>query len=157
MRLILPMLVSMIVCTAAGAHLVAHPKNHTRAAIHASQITNLKHARYVCRHGANANKRWSCAAVKWLTREAAETAPAPRAPDVGYWASKQIAAAEVIARESGGDPWPNCPDPFDGSGAGWSSTLACENGGNWMDSPGYYRCGLQFDPSWERRFGPLCP
>lgn len=73
-----------------------------------------------------------------------------------YWASKQIAAATVIARESGGDPWPMCPDPFDGGGS-WYDTVACENSGSWYDSPGYYRCGLQFDPSWESRFGRLCP
>jgi hypothetical protein len=62
----------------------------------------------------------------------------------------------VIARESGGDPWPMCPDPFDGGGS-WNDTVACENSGNWYDSAGYYRCGLQFDPIWERRFGRLCP
>jgi hypothetical protein len=73
------------------------------------------------------------------------------------WRSRQIAAAEVIARESGGDPWPNCADPYDGSGASWDDTVQCENTGNWLDSPGYYRCGLQFDPMWERRFGRLCP
>jgi hypothetical protein len=73
------------------------------------------------------------------------------------WRARQIAAAEVIGRESAGDPWPNCPDPYDGSGASWDDTANCENGGRWHDSPGYYRCGLQFDPDWETRFGRLCP
>lgn len=73
------------------------------------------------------------------------------------WRSRQIAAAETIARESAVDPWPNCPDPYDGSGASWDDTVRCENNGNWLDSPGYYRCGLQFDPMWEARFGRLCP
>ena len=73
------------------------------------------------------------------------------------WRAKQIQAAETIARESSGDPWPNCPDPHDGSGASWDDTVACENGGDWNDSPGYFRCGLQFEPMWERRFGRLCP
>jgi hypothetical protein len=72
------------------------------------------------------------------------------------WIAKQIAAAEDIARKSGGDPWPNCPDPFDGGGS-WQDTADCENHGSWMDSPGYYRCGLQFDPMWERVYGRLCP
>lgn len=43
----------------------------------------------------------------------------------------QIAAAEAIAQASRGDPWPNCPDPYDGSGASWEDTVACENGGRW--------------------------
>jgi hypothetical protein len=73
------------------------------------------------------------------------------------WRTRQIAAAETIARESSGDPWPNCPDPYDGSGASWGDTVNCENSGDWLDTPGYYRCGLQFDPMWERRFGRLCP
>lgn len=81
----------------------------------------------------------------------------PAAGSVGYWRARQIAAAEVLGRESGGDPWPNCPDPYDGSGAGWDDTVQCENSGNWLDSPGFYRCGLQFDPAWESRFGRLCP
>ena len=72
------------------------------------------------------------------------------------WRSRQIAAAEVIGRESSGDPWPNCPDPFDGQGS-WDDTVGCENCGSWFDSPVYFRCGLQFDPAWESRFGRLCP
>lgn len=71
------------------------------------------------------------------------------------WAARQIAAATVIGRESGGDPWPNCPDPWDGGS--FTALVSCENGGSWYDSPGYYRCGLQFDPMWEQRFGRLCP
>ena len=87
------------------------------------------------------------------------------APAVPWYVTKQIAAATVIGRESRGDPWPNCPDPFDGGGS-WSDTVACENRRfhelygyprEWLDSPGYYRCGLQFDPGWEARFGRLCP
>lgn len=79
---------------------------------------------------------------------------------LSYWSSKQIAAAEVLGYEGdqqGTDPWPNCPDPYDHGGASWINTLNCENGGNWYDSPGYFRCGLQFEPAWERRFGQLCP
>ena len=74
-----------------------------------------------------------------------------------WWIERQIEVATLIARQSARDPWPNCPDPFDGSGASWWDTVRCENSGNWLDSPGYYRCGLQFDPLWERRYGRLCP
>src|SRR5262245_19345129 len=74
-----------------------------------------------------------------------------------YWINKQIRVATIIGRSSRGDPWPNCPDPFDSSRYTWYHTVRCENGGNWYDSPGFYRCGLQFHPNWERRFGRLCP
>lgn len=79
--------------------------------------------------------------------------------DLQYWINKQISAANSIGAAShanGGDPWPNCPDPFDGSGS-WQDTVNCENTGNWYDSPGYFRCGLQFKPSWETVYGRLCP
>lgn len=74
-----------------------------------------------------------------------------------WYVTAQIRAATIIGRESRGDPWPNCPDPFDGGGHTWADTVNCENGGSWRDSPGFYRCGLQFHPDWERRFGRLCP
>lgn len=73
------------------------------------------------------------------------------------WRAKQIAAAETIAREAASDPWPNCSDPVWDGASSWDVTVACENSGDWLDSPGYYRCGLQFDPMWETRFGRLCP
>lgn len=44
-----------------------------------------------------------------------------------------------------------------GPGHSWYDTVGCENGGSWLDSPGFYRCGLQFDPMWERVYGRLCP
>lgn len=91
-------------------------------------------------------------------RDRLERLLAPPRPTttLSYWIGRQIYAATVIGRESAGDPWPNCPDPFDGGGS-WDATVACENGGDWLDSPGYFRCGLQFEPMWERRFGRLCP
>ena len=73
-----------------------------------------------------------------------------------YWIAKQIWVANQIGASSIRDPWPNCPDPYDGGGS-WQDTVNCENGGSWYDSPGYYRCGLQFDPMWERKYGRLCP
>jgi hypothetical protein len=45
--------------------------------------------------------------------------------------ASQIRAAEILGSQSEGDPWPNCPDPYDGSGASWNDTVACENGGDW--------------------------
>jgi len=90
--------------------------------------------------------------IRWLS----SIREAPRAVNVDYWVEKQIHAANILGAESAGDPWPNCPDPYDGRGS-WQATVNCENNGNWYDSPGYYRCGLQFDPMWERRFGRLCP
>ena len=76
---------------------------------------------------------------------------------VPWYITKQIWAGNILGRESAGDPWPNCPDPYDGGGYSWYDTVGCENGGNWLDSPGFYRCGLQFHPNWEIRFGRLCP
>ena len=89
-------------------------------------------------------------------KERVERLTIPDPPSTSWWITKQIAAATHLAAHSAGDPWPNCPDPGDGSGS-WQDTVTCENGGNWLDSPGYYRCGLQFDPGWERVYGRLCP
>lgn len=74
-----------------------------------------------------------------------------------WYVTKQIRVAEIIGHESKTDPWPNCPDPIWNGASSWQVTVNCENGGNWLDSPGYYRCGLQFDPGWEKIFGRLCP
>lgn len=142
---------------------VAHP---SREQIHALQSRNLHHARYVCRHGGGHHRRWSCRAAEgWLLREWKETQP-----ETVWWISKQIAVAEKLGAagdQAGTDPWPNCPDPYDHAGHSWIDTLACENRGYyerfgntpdaWRDSPGYFRCGLQFKPSWESVYGRLCP
>ena len=89
---------------------------------------------------------------------------------MAFWAARQIEVAEKIgadARRRGlPSPWPRCPDPYDLKGHSWWDTVKCENraywerfrdGRVWLDPPGYYRCGLQFDPMWERKFGRLCP
>lgn len=81
-------------------------------------------------------------------------APAAQA---NYWIKKQIRVATIIARHAPSDPWPNCPDPVWNGARSWWVTVWCENRGSWYDSPGYYRCGLQFDPMWERIYGRLCP
>jgi hypothetical protein len=98
---------------------------------------------------------WYRAALRWHT-DLYERYKSKLVPKIDYWVAKQMRVAALIAQGSGGDPWPNCPDPYDGGGS-WQNTVNCENGGNWYDSPGYYRCGLQFDPGWERKYGRLCP
>lgn len=146
-------LVTLAWVAPANASLITSPKCETLNCILASQSKNLAHAKYVCNNGAKQAKRWSCRAVRWLSREIGETRRA-LLPD---WAAIQIRYATMIAEASGGDPWPNCPDPYDGSGS-WHDTVRCENGGNWLDSPGYYRCGLQFDPGWEYKYKrKFCP
>jgi hypothetical protein len=144
----------------ARAHLVRLPDKPALSVLknrEASQKENLAHAQYVCRRGANQHKRWACQARAWLRRELAETRRALR-PPVTDWAAIQMQYGRRLALASAGDPWPSCPDPHDGSGASWYDTVQCENNGSWLDSPGYYRCGLQFDPMWERHYGRrFCP
>jgi hypothetical protein len=143
----------------ARAHLVRTPDKTALSLLEnreASQEENLAHARYVCRRGANQHKRWACQARGWIARELAETRRALNPPT--DWAAIQMRYGNMLARASSGDPWPSCPDPHDGSGASWYDTVRCENNGSWLDSPGYYRCGLQFDPMWERFYGRrFCP
>jgi hypothetical protein len=148
----------------AQAHLVRVPAKPSRSKLKQRAIQqkeSLAHARYVCRRGAGLNQRWHCAARRWIGRELDETLNLLRPATVtpfAEWVAVQIRYATLIAEGASGDPWPNCADPFDGSGASWSDTVACENGGDWLDSPGYYRCGLQFDPMWERHYGRrFCP
>jgi hypothetical protein len=147
----------------AGAHLIRVAPKPSRSMLEnraARQAESYAHAKYVCRHGARANQRWHCAAKTWIQREWNETMNLlrPTATPYSSWVAIQIHYATLIAQASAGDPWPNCSDPYDGSGASWSDTVGCENNGNWYDSPGYYRCGLQFDPMWERHYGrKFCP
>jgi hypothetical protein len=88
-----------------------------------------------------------------------------------WWVRRQIEVATLLGKDGdaqGTDPWPNCPDPYDHTGKSWRDTVGCENRAYaeihgvwdpkaWLDSPGYFRCGLQFEPRWERRYGKLCP
>jgi hypothetical protein len=143
-----------------GTHLSVKQKvAYFERSIHKDQtaIAWLRAHRHL--QGSSSVMRWYKSALHWhqnlLSRYSAKLAPPP--PKVDYWVARQISVATQIAQASGGDPWPNCPDPYDGSGGSWYDTVNCENGGNWYDSPGYYRCGLQFDPSWEYKYGRLCP
>lgn len=153
------------------AHLVRLPDYPKKSVLEnrlASQQENLYHARYVCRRGAGANRRWHCeAATGWLLREYRQTQKRLRP----WWIARQIEVAEILGKDGDAqqtDPWPNCPDPYDHAGHSWYDTVACENRAysekwgptdprTWRDSPGYFRCGLQFEPRWEDRYGRLCP
>jgi hypothetical protein len=67
--------------------------------------------------------------------------------------ARNIAAANQLRSEQCGhvhgycDPWPSCPDPFDGRGS-WQDTKNCESrGSSWeVDPPGYFCGPLQIDP-----------
>lgn len=153
------------------AHLVRLPDYPKKSVLEnrlASQQENLYHARYVCRRGAGANRRWHCeAATGWLLREYRQT----QKRLTPWWIARQIEVAELLGKDGDAqqtDPWPNCPDPYDHAGHSWYDTVACENRAysekwgptdprTWRDSPGYFRCGLQFEPRWEDRYGRLCP
>jgi hypothetical protein len=163
MSLSIAALLGLLAANTAQSHLVTKPKNDTARATLQSQTENVKHARYVCRRGDGITRRWHCMARSWLVSERKETL---RRIDpylgVSYWTAIQIRFATKLAYASGADPWPNCPDPGprdnQGPGHSWYDTVNCENGGNWLDSPGYYRCGLQFDPGWETHYGVrFCP
>jgi hypothetical protein len=159
----------LLVAADSSGHLPYKGKPETRAERHALQTKNLYHARYVCRRGDGPKVRAHClAATGWLLREWRETLPEVT-PGIDHWAKRQMAVAEKIGRggdDGGTDPWPNCPDPYDHAGHSWLDTVKCENTRYWqlyrdervwLDPPGFYRCGLQFDPMWERKYGRLCP
>jgi hypothetical protein len=161
--------IALVFALRSDGHLVVKPVDRSREAIHLSQTENLYHARYVCRRGGGQHRAWACkAATGWLLREWRETAP-PRLPSISEWARKQMRVAELIGRQGdrdNTDPWPNCNDPYDHRGHSWWDTVKCENTAFWqiygdervwLDPPGFYRCGLQFDPMWEREYGRLCP
>ena len=92
-------LIALAGATDAKAHLMRVYRCTTLKCIEHRQLQNLKHARYVCRHGRHQTKRWNCAAVKWLTREYKQTEavvhPRVVTPAVDSCLS------ELIQRESG--------------------------------------------------------
>lgn len=167
---ILVAIIALVLAGRGEAHLAykVRAKEPTQEQIHAVQTRNLHHARYVCRRGGGQHRQWACRAAEgWLLREWRATRPEQGA----WWVEKQIRIAEKLGAEGdrqNTDPWPNCPDPYDHRGHSWIDTLACENVAffqtygptdprSWLDPPGYYRCGLQFKPSWEDKYGRLCP
>lgn len=158
--------IACLICAApATAHLPYKPKCKSLDCIERSQQRNLAHAAYVAHHGAHAHRRWARKAVVWLARELRQSYawlhPAPRRVYTTSGPTNVIAAAEYVARQ-GGDPWPSCRDPYDGSGGSWQDTKDCESRGySWYEDPPGYYCGpLQLDPNvWAsviRRYGIPC-
>lgn len=141
----------------ASAHIPGHPHSKSDRDILKFQENAYAHARYVCVRGSGEPKRWHCAVSSpsgWLTREIRKM----RAKLTPSWIDIQIHYATIIGRDATVDPWPNCPDPIWNPGSTWQDTVNCENSGNWYDSPGFFRCGLQFHPMWEAHFGVrFCP
>jgi hypothetical protein len=157
LKVVLLILVMLVIAPTAQAHLPYKPKNDSTKARLTAQTKNLAHARYVCKNGAGAHKRWACSAQHWLNKERNKTVAKLTVVSTNYWIAKQIRVATLIGNAAEVDPWPNCSDPIWDGAKNWQVTVNCENLGNWMDSPGFYRCGLQFHPNWERKYGRLCP
>jgi len=69
-------MLGLLAANTAQSHLDRTPdlpkKNHLENRL-VSQTDNLKHARYVCRHGDNYNQRWHCKAKVWIAKERRET------------------------------------------------------------------------------------
>ena len=111
MKLALATLVAALTFTGtASAHLVRlpdHPKKSPLENRLVQQTENLKHARYVCRNGANAHKRWACKAQAWIMKERRETvaalAPPLSVPDIirAVFGPHGSAAVSVAACETG--------------------------------------------------------
>lgn len=90
----------------AAAHLVRLPDSPSKTLLEnreASQAENLRHARYVARHGGGANARWHRLAVRWITEELLETRRAMRPPAPTRIRTSGDACLDVIiGRETGG-------------------------------------------------------
>jgi hypothetical protein len=130
--------------TTTEAHLIVRPKDKTTGAILKSQKTNLAHSRYVCRHGGGYHKRWSCHAVKWLSRELGETrariTPVYSASSLREWIRRNDPCAyQIIDRETAGS-WDVQEWNDQGSGAyGWPQALPASKmrsaGADYMTNP----------------------
>lgn len=96
---------TLLAAPVASAHLITKPKDHTRSSIHASQLKNLAHARYVCNNGGGAHKRWSCKAVVWLTFQAKRTEASAWDVINAVFGSYGAQANVVASCESGHSIW----------------------------------------------------
>jgi hypothetical protein len=118
----------------AKAYLIAKPKDHTLKARLASQKVNLKHAKYVCRHGHRAHKRWACKAVKWLAAEYRETQLALKPRSNGPFAIDSCTRA-LLGREGGMNP--HASNPSTGAYGGPQAlpgTKMSTAGADWKDN-----------------------
>lgn len=95
--------VALIWASPANAHLAYEAKGKTLTQRAESQRLNLAHAKYVCNHGANEHKRWSCKAVSWLTTEYNQTREAMR-PRVSVSGYAPLCGRACVSCESGHDP-----------------------------------------------------
>jgi len=92
----------------AQAHLAYKPKDGSLQARLSSQTLNLKHARYVARHGKGEHKRWAVKAVGWLSREQNQTRETLAFNRSVYAiARRQAFALGVTSHE-----WHNCAVPL---------------------------------------------
>ena len=83
------------------AHLIAKPKNSTTQARYVSQTANLKHARYVCRHGKHKTQGWHCNAIGWIQKER-EASIFILFPPNPSWNNVEYCLAVIIDRETAG-------------------------------------------------------
>ena len=119
--LIATLVIGLSLTASASAHLLHFPdypkKSHLENRL-ASQTGNLKHARYVCRNGANAHKRWACKAKVWIAKERRETLAQLAPPPVPSRVTTTGDACldEIIDRETAGT-WSPTIYNYSGSGA----------------------------------------
>ena len=170
LKALIPALIGiMLMVGTVKAHYPPKSKTKTGLAYQHHRLHQLKgHAWAVIKHGKNyQDVVWHRKALKRINRSLRRIhrAMAPKPPHWSYWRNAQIRLAEKIAPFHK-DAWPNCPDPYAGGGS-WDDTARCEARGTFesigvkawsVDPPGKYRCALQFDPSWERRYNVrVCP
>jgi hypothetical protein len=152
MRLLFICVAALALSGPAEAHLIKHPDDPGKTKterVHAQQLKNLAHARYVCRNGKARPQRWHCNWVRILERESAQTAPRPRSPyqlaellsEKRGWSMRSL--NEIIGQESGWNPCARYP-----------STIECDYGGinacgipQRVPCPSHWRGRL-----WETRF-----
>jgi hypothetical protein len=107
----------------AQAHLVTVAPKPSRSLLEnraARQAENMKHSKFVCRHGAGANQRWHCAAKRWINREWNETMNLLRPATVSRrWGPQEFPDSclrELSRRETAGTYSPTIWN-YAGSGA----------------------------------------
>jgi hypothetical protein len=171
LKVLIPALVGMLLIVGvAQAHYP--PKSKAKAGLvyqHEWLHKAKGHSQAVIKHGKIYREVvWHRKALKRINRALARVhrQMAPKPPHWSYWRNAQIRLANKIAPLHEKDAWPNCPDPYFGGGS-WDDTMHCEAKGTFqsigvrawsVDPPGYYRCALQFDPSWERKYNvKVCP
>jgi len=106
--LIVVVLAALLGAAPAQAHLAYKPKGPSLQHRLVSQTLNLRHARYVARHGKGEHRRWASKAVVWLTREQNET----RAMLQFYRSVYAIARRQAFALGVTSYEWYSCAVPL---------------------------------------------